>query len=78
MEDFTIISLTAEMNGQLAEACSSASTAIPGGGQQPATAIDFSKGVSPQEAKRILAKLDQLTDDEVDTLLTYALGEGEG
>jgi aryl carrier-like protein len=74
MEDFTIISLTAEMNGQLAEACSSASTAMPAGGQQPATAIE----ISPQEAKRILAKLDQLTDDEVDTLLTYALGENEG
>jgi len=78
MEDFSVISLTAEMNGQLAEAHSSPSTAIPGLGEQRPSTIDFKKGVSPQEAKRILAQLDQLTDDEVDTLLTFALGESEG
>ena len=64
MEDFSVSSLATELNGQLEASHSSPSPVGTRLGEQQ------SKGVSPQEAGRILSRLDQLTDEEVDTLLT--------
>jgi hypothetical protein len=66
MEDFSVRSLATELNGQLEASHSSPAPAGTSLGEQQ------SKGVSPQEAGRILSRLDQLTDEEVDRLLTKA------
>jgi hypothetical protein len=68
MEDFSIGGLATEMNGQLEDSASSASAVRASQDEQPGV----TEAVSPQEAGRILAALDQLTDEEVATLLTRA------
>ena len=62
MEDFSISSLAAEMN-QLLEAAHASRPPVETGGDRQL------KGVSALEAGRILSRLDQLTDEEVETLL---------
>jgi myxalamid-type polyketide synthase MxaB len=69
MEDFSVISLATEMNRLLQESQASRSPVE--------TPNDTGlKDVSPLEAGRILSQLDQLTDEEVDTLLRHELALG--
>ena len=71
MEDFSVSSLAAEMN-RLLEASHASRPPVETGSERQL------KGVSPLEAGRILSRLDQLTDEEVETLLRHEVALGEG
>ena len=82
MEGISVASLEREISEQFKDPQSTSHTPIrtrlqAKQNQQKASAIDIDKQIKPEKAGQILAKLDQLTEEEVDILLN-SISEEEG
>jgi hypothetical protein len=83
LEGISVAVLAAQLSEQLAgaRAPSSASRATEAtpylGEHQASSQIDLSTGVPPEKVGEVLATLDQLSDEEVDDLLSSLLSEEE-
>jgi malonyl CoA-acyl carrier protein transacylase len=82
MEGLSVFSLAVQVGEQLTEAPAissgpSAAVAQPIQEERPVDQIDLSKGIHPEYAEQILAKLDKLDDKKVDKLLKTLLSEKE-
>ncbi|NER28514.1 MAG: type I polyketide synthase [Symploca sp. SIO1C4] len=72
MEGLSVTNLVMHVSEQLkpAQSTSSTSTTTAATGEQKTAQTEINKGVQPSDAEQILANFNQLTDEEVDALLS--------
>jgi NADP-dependent 3-hydroxy acid dehydrogenase YdfG/acyl carrier protein len=78
MDGLSVAGLATLASEHLTAVHSTSSVTLPSQGEQKTARMDPSKGVHAESAKQMLAKLDELTDEEVDALLNTMLSEEEG